>query len=136
MALLLFILLMLTILPLPLLAMASPKIWVGIMVPHRLMSITFFIPAILISNMLWSGCSTPSGALPPAAFTNPSIRPHLASTASRAATSWVSSIASAISAIASPPAAFISSARWLATSALRPRMPTFPPASTIPFINE
>ena len=126
---------MFTMLAVSFCANASPKICVGMIVPHRLRSITYRSPSMFMLKMSSSGCTTPCGMLPPAAFTRPSILPKKANALSFAAISCSSFSTSATSASAEPPAALIAAALSSATFSFRPRMPTAPPQATMASMN-
>lgn len=117
----------LTIVPLPALAIGRRKIWVGMTVPVRFRSRTFWKSSILRSKKLPSGEITAPGMLPPAALRRVSIRPYFSRIVSQLAWTICGFMTSVMRNVASPPWALMAFLIWSPSSCRRPRITIFAP---------
>ena len=114
--------------PLPCATIGFRNTCVGMTVPVRLRLSTFWNCSVSRSKKFLSGAMVAPGMLPPAALSRVSMRPYFAMMSSQffCTTAW--SITSVFMNSQTPPAACISAAILLPTSALRPRMMTLAPS--------
>lgn len=117
----------LTIAPLPALTMGRRKIWVGMTVPVRLRSRTFWKASIWRSKKLPSGEITAPAMLPPAALRRASIRPYFSRIASQLAWTIWGFMTSVMRKVASPPWALMALTISSPSSCRRPRITIFAP---------